>query len=162
MFGFLKSPAKQDPINPRISASTSTSPLHSGAGSEKQNAITPARRTSSEPVLMTADIKSKLIDDDDDDDDYFGIRASSTANKNKNNNARGKKGLDDMSVQELEDYAVSQAEETTKSVNNCLKIAEDIREDGAQTLETLHKQGEQIHRTHVMAADMDRDLHKVT
>lgn len=165
MFGFLKSPAKQDPINSRISASTSTSPLHSGAASEKQNAITPARRTSSEPVLMTADIKSKLIDDDD-DDDYFGKRASSTANKNrnknKNNNARGKKGLDDMSVQELEDYAVNQAEETTKSVNNCLEIAEDIREDGAQTLETLHKQGEQIHRTHVMAADMDRDLHKVT
>lgn len=167
MFGFLKSPAKQDPINSGSSASTSASPLYLGAGSVKQNAITPTRRTSSEPVLVTADMKSKLIDDDDDDgDDYFGKRASSTANKNrnrnKNNNARGKKGHDDMSVQELEDYAVNQAEETTRSVNNCLKIAEDIREDGAQTLETLNKQGEQIHRTHVMAADMDRDLHKVT
>lgn len=163
MLGFLKSPAKQGPVNSGTSASTSASLLHSGAGSAKQNPITPARRTSSEPVLLTADIKSKLIDDEDNDyNDYFGKRASSTANKNrsKNNNVRGKKGLDDMSVQELEDYAVNQAEETTKSVNNCLKIAEDIRDDGAQTLETLNKQGEQIHRTHVMAVDMDRDLHK--
>ena len=65
-----------------------------------------------------------------------------------------------MSVQELEKYAVNQSQETTKSVNNCLRIAEDIRSDATQTLETLHKQGEQIHRTHVMAADMERDLSK--
>lgn len=72
-----------------------------------------------------------------------------------------KLNFDDMSVQELEDYAVNQAEDTTRSVNNCLKIAEDIRKDGAKTLETLHQQGEQIHRTHEMAVEMDRDLSKV-
>ncbi|XP_031123162.1 putative SNAP25 homologous protein SNAP30 [Ipomoea triloba] len=71
-----------------------------------------------------------------------------------------KLNFDDMSVQELEDYAVNQAEDTTRSVNNCLKIAEDIRKDGAKTLETLHQQGEQIHRTHEMAVEMDRDLSK--
>ncbi|CAH9119820.1 unnamed protein product [Cuscuta europaea] len=68
--------------------------------------------------------------------------------------------LDSMTVQELENYAVNQAEETTKSVSNCLKIAEDIRQDGARTLEMLHQQGEQIHRTHEMAVEMDRDLSK--
>ncbi|EPS65928.1 hypothetical protein M569_08848, partial [Genlisea aurea] len=66
--------------------------------------------------------------------------------------------LDQMSKQELESYAVDRAEETTKSVNNCLKIAEDIKQDAGRTLETLHEQGDQIHRTHDMAADMDRDL----
>ena len=66
-----------------------------------------------------------------------------------------------MSVQELESYAVNKAEDTTKSVNNCLKIAEDIRQDATRTLDTLHQQGEQIHRTHMMAADMDKDLSKV-
>ncbi|KAL7098981.1 hypothetical protein ACP275_09G053300 [Erythranthe tilingii] len=59
---------------------------------------------------------------------------------------------------ELEEYAVSKAEETTKTVNNCLKIAEDIREDASRTLVNLHQQGEQITRTHMVAADMDRDL----
>ncbi|KAL7139372.1 hypothetical protein ABFS83_09G046000 [Erythranthe nasuta] len=59
---------------------------------------------------------------------------------------------------ELEEYAFSKAEETTKTVNNCLKIAEDIREDASRTLVNLHQQGEQITRTHMVAADMDRDL----
>ncbi|EYU29393.1 hypothetical protein ABFS82_09G047700 [Erythranthe guttata] len=61
-------------------------------------------------------------------------------------------------LQELEEYAVSKAEETTKTVNNCLKIAEGIREDASRTLVNLHQQGEQITRTHMVAADMDRDL----
>ncbi|KAL2906682.1 putative SNAP25 homologous protein SNAP30 [Bienertia sinuspersici] len=69
-------------------------------------------------------------------------------------------GLENKSTQELESYAVNKAEETTKSVNNCLKIAEDIREDATKTLETLHQQGEQIHRTHQMAAGIDQDLSK--
>lgn len=107
--------------------------------------MTPARRTSSEPALIP----------DDDSDDYLG-RGSSSASRNKQ-----KSDLDGMSVQELEGYAVNKAEDTTKSVNNCLKIAEDIRQDATSTLETLHQQGEQIHRTHVMAADMERDLSKV-
>merc|ERR1711974_32445 len=61
---------------------------------------------------------------------------------------------------ELEHYAVDQAEETTDSVNNCLKIAEGIREDAGKTLDTLHAQGEQIHRTHEKAAEMEKDLSK--
>ncbi|CAA2998232.1 Hypothetical predicted protein [Olea europaea subsp. europaea] len=67
-----------------------------------------------------------------------------------------------MSVQELESYAVNQAEETTKFVNNYVKIAEDIRQDASWILDTLHQQGEQIHRTHEMAVDMDHDLSRMT
>uniref|UniRef100_A0A7N0TSQ0 t-SNARE coiled-coil homology domain-containing protein n=1 Tax=Kalanchoe fedtschenkoi TaxID=63787 RepID=A0A7N0TSQ0_KALFE len=69
-------------------------------------------------------------------------------------------GLENQSVQELEHYAAFKAQETTSTVNNCLKIAEDIRGDATRTLDMLHQQGEQINRTHMMAADMDKDLHK--
>ncbi|KAL0420905.1 UNVERIFIED_CONTAM: putative SNAP25 homologous protein SNAP30 [Sesamum latifolium] len=107
---------------------------------EKKNTAAPARRASSEPSLGLPD----------DPEDYFG-----KAPKNKQ-----KQDFDSMSQQELESYAVNQSEETTKSVNNCLRIAEDIRQDATRTLDTLHEQGEQIHRTHVMAANMDKDLSK--
>lgn len=68
--------------------------------------------------------------------------------------------LNDMSVQELENYAVNRSQETTKSVDNCLRIAQDIRQDATKTLDMLHAQGEQITRTHNMAVDMDKDLSK--
>lgn len=142
MFGFRKN----------TPASTNTSPLHSNAETNNPSTTTPAR-SSSEPMLMGPD--------DDDDDDYFG-RGKPTKNRNQNkNSSNGKKDLDSMSVQELEDYAVDQAKQTTKSVDNCLKIAEDIKQDATRTLDMLHEQGEQINRTHMMAVDMDRDLSKV-
>ncbi|PQP91606.1 uncharacterized protein Pyn_30532 [Prunus yedoensis var. nudiflora] len=68
------------------------------------------------------------------------------------------KGIENQSVQELEKYAVYKAEETTQSVNNCLRIAENIREDATKTLDMLHAQGEQITRTHMAAVDIDKDL----
>ncbi|RVW31683.1 SNAP25-likeous protein SNAP33 [Vitis vinifera] len=71
------------------------------------------------------------------------------------------RGIENQSVQELENYAVYKAEENTKMVNNCLKIAEDIREDATKTLVTLHQQGQQITRTHMNAADIDHDLSRV-
>ncbi|KAH8487263.1 hypothetical protein H0E87_026013 [Populus deltoides] len=67
-------------------------------------------------------------------------------------------GLENQSVQELENYAVYKAEETTKSVNGCLKIAEDMREGATRTLITLHQQGEQITKTHDVAVEIDHDL----
>ncbi|KAL6537840.1 SNAP25 protein snap30 [Orobanche minor] len=147
MFGFRKSPIEKPPRQ----KSVDSNPFDSDTELDHKNTtatttINPSRRTCSEPTLP--------IPDDDDDDDYFGRGSSSLpAHKQK----RERKS---MSVQELEGYAVNQAQETTKSVNNCLKIAVDIREDATRTLDTLHQQGEQIHRTHVMAADMDRDLSK--
>ncbi|KAL2465097.1 SNAP25-like proteinous protein SNAP33 [Abeliophyllum distichum] len=83
---------------------------------------------------------------------------TSAARNKYRNDFRESGGLEAQSVQELEDYSVYKAEETTKSVDNCLKIAEDIREDATKTLVTLHQQGEQITRTHMVAADMDHDL----
>ncbi|MCD9641837.1 Synaptosomal-associated protein 47 [Datura stramonium] len=132
MFGFKK---------PKDSATANTTPSHA----DESNGIQPGRRTSSEPSLVTSD-----------GDDFGTSSSSGTRNKHKSKT----EDFDNMSVQELEGYAVNQAKETTSSVNNCLRIAEDIRQEGAQTLDTLHKQGEQIHRTHMMAVDMDRDLSK--
>lgn len=86
---------------------------------------------------------------------------SSAAKSRYKNNFRDSGGLENQSVQELENYAAYRAEETTQTVNNCLKLAEDIREDATKTLVTLHQQGEQISRTHMVAADMDHDLSRV-
>jgi synaptosomal-associated protein 25 len=64
----------------------------------------------------------------------------------------------DQSVQELEDYTITKARETTHKVKDCVRAAEAIREDATQTLKTLHRQGEQIARSHHLAADIERDL----
>lgn len=102
--------------------------------------INAGRRTCSEPMLITPDF--------DDEDKY-------------KNGFRDSGGLQSQTTEELENYAVYKAEETTKGVNSCLKIAEDIRSDATRTLEMLHTQGEQINRTHVMAVEMDKDLSRV-
>ncbi|PNT74822.1 hypothetical protein BRADI_1g22572v3 [Brachypodium distachyon] len=67
-------------------------------------------------------------------------------------------GFENQSVQELESYAEYKADETTQRVNDCLRLAENIREGATNTLITLHKQGEQINRTHETAANIDQDL----
>ncbi|CAJ1975341.1 unnamed protein product [Sphenostylis stenocarpa] len=83
----------------------------------------------------------------------------SSAHRNRyKNDFRDSGGLESQSVQELENYAAYKAEETTKSVNGCLKIAEEMREDATKTLVMLHQQGEQITRSHHVAADIDHDL----
>ncbi|XXG55632.1 hypothetical protein AAC387_Pa03g3256 [Persea americana] len=82
----------------------------------------------------------------------------SAAKNRYKNDFRDSGGLENQSVQELEGYAVYKAEETTKAVHGCLKIAEEIREDATNTLVMLHQQGEQITRTHQTAANIDRDL----
>lgn len=67
-------------------------------------------------------------------------------------------GFERQSVQELEKYAVQQAEETTHKINASLKVAEEIREVSSKTLVNLHQQGEQITRTHLTATSIDQDL----
>lgn len=116
---------------------------HSDDESDKKRTSKPTR-TSSEPVLIKPDFNDDM---------------SAARNKTRNG-FRNKEELDMMSQQELEGYAVDRAEDTTKSVNNCLKIAENIREDATRTLDTLHEQGDQIHRTHQKAVDIDQDLSK--
>eukprot|EP00250_Pteridium_aquilinum_P035748 c9888_g1_i1 orf=232-1602(+) len=66
--------------------------------------------------------------------------------------------LEQKSVQELEGYAVQKSEDTTKRIQNCLKVAEDIKGDATRTLISLHEQGEQMRRTHELAHDIDQNL----
>ncbi|XVE85770.1 hypothetical protein DITRI_Ditri17bG0117600 [Diplodiscus trichospermus] len=54
----------------------------------------------------------------------------------------------------------TKAEDTTNTVNNCLRIAENIREDATRKLDTLHQQGQQIERTHQVAVEIDKDLNR--
>lgn len=69
-----------------------------------------------------------------------------------------KQDLEYKSMQELEGYALQKSEETTSTVQNCLKVAEDIKGDATRTLLSLHEQGEQIRKTHEVAIDIDQNL----
>ncbi|PWA70829.1 target SNARE coiled-coil-like domain-containing protein [Artemisia annua] len=72
----------------------------------------------------------------------------SYASKNKyKNDFVDSGGIENQDVQELEHYAAYKSEETTKTINSALKIAENIREDATKTLITLHHQ-----------ADIEQDL----
>ncbi|RDX66441.1 putative SNAP25-likeous protein SNAP30, partial [Mucuna pruriens] len=143
MFGFRKAPPPTEP------------PL---TEPDKQTTLSADRRTSSEPIPSVPKSKGNYYDDDDDD---WGKKPSSITSKDKDrykNGFRDSGGLENQSVQELENYAVYKAEETTNSVNNCLRIAEDIKEDATRTLEMLNQQGEQITRTHNMVVETEKDL----
>ena len=129
----------------------------------KDNKNSSTKKASSERALVSLENTNPF------DDDVVANKNSSSssyalrlADRNRyKNDFRDSGGLENQSVQELESYAVYKAEETTKSVNNCLKIAENIREDATKTLVTLHQQGEQITRSHYVAADIDQDLSRV-
>uniref|UniRef100_A0A1D1YEP4 SNAP25 ous protein SNAP33 n=1 Tax=Anthurium amnicola TaxID=1678845 RepID=A0A1D1YEP4_9ARAE len=121
-------------------------------------------RTSSAPV--TNKLNSKISPISYNEDENRGASSSSdstysgfSAGRNRyKNDFRDSGGFENQSVQELENYAVYKAEETTEKVNSCLKIAEDIKEDASRTLVTLHQQGEQITQTHFTAANIEHDL----
>eukprot|EP00249_Psilotum_nudum_P022997 c28719_g1_i1 orf=515-1990(+) len=66
--------------------------------------------------------------------------------------------LESGTVQELEDYALQKSKDTTDHIQNCLKVAENIKGDATTTLLTLHQQGEQIQRTHDVAVEIDQHL----
>lgn len=155
MFGFRKSPntnvVKQNSVEPGSLAKAN--PFDSDSDSDTKNTLTTARRTSSEPVLPYVNAATLS-----DDEGRGGISGGYAARNKYKNDFRDSGGMENQSVQELENYAAYKSEETTKSVNSCLKIAEDIRDDASKTLVTLHHQGEQITRTHNMAANIDQDL----
>ncbi|KAG6401788.1 hypothetical protein SASPL_138653 [Salvia splendens] len=108
-------------------------------------------RTSSEPPLFTSNLSTNHFDDEE-------RNSSSSSQRRYKNGFSDSGGLENQSIQELENCAAYRAEETTKAVNNCLKIAGDIRETASETLVTLHQQGEQIAKTHMVAAEIDHDL----
>ncbi|KAH9315184.1 hypothetical protein KI387_023811 [Taxus chinensis] len=60
-----------------------------------------------------------------------------------------------------EDHAnktLQQCEETTATVENCKKLAEEMEEEAAKTLANLYEQGQLIRRTHNVAVDIDHHL----
>lgn len=171
MFGLRKSPlkvAKHNSVDPGYPVQASSNPFdneidhkHKHDHKQKHNS---SRKTSPEPALVTPNFGTNPFDDDEGkttSSSLYSNVPASTARKNYKNDFRDSGGLENQSVQELENYAVYKSEETTKTVKSCLKIAEDMREDATQTLVSLHQQGEQITRTHMVAADIDHDLSRV-
>ncbi|KAL8150644.1 hypothetical protein V2J09_020452 [Rumex salicifolius] len=165
MLNFKKSPlqklSKHSSVDPPITRGKFSNPFDSDDESDNKPTLAPAKRTTSEPSLISQGSNTNPFDDYDAPSGEGKQSATSYgyAQRNKyKNDFRDSGGLENQSVQELESYAVYKSEETTKTVNSCLRIAEDIREDATRTLVTLHQQGEQITRTHQAAADIDHDL----
>ncbi|KAJ4713132.1 SNAP25-likeous protein SNAP33 [Melia azedarach] len=121
----------------------------------KKSPLRTAKHNSVDPGYP---VSSRANPFDSDDEILQDIPLIHQARNRYKNDFRDSGGLENQSVQELEDYAAYNAEETTKAVHGCLKIAEEIREDATKTLVTLHHQGEQITRTHYTAASIDHDL----
>ncbi|CAN8264829.1 unnamed protein product [Cochlearia groenlandica] len=161
MFGMRRSPAKLSKHNSADpgfhKSSTKPNPFDSDDESDNKHTLNPSNRTTSEPSLadMTNPFDGNVVEKG------HSSSKQSVASNSKyqyKNNFRDSGGVENQSVQELEGYAVYKAEETTKSVQGCLKVAEDIRGDATRTLVMLHEQGEQITRTHQQAVEIDHDL----
>ncbi|XP_030531609.1 SNAP25 homologous protein SNAP33-like isoform X2 [Rhodamnia argentea] len=164
MFGSKKSPlklAKHSSVDNGHPVTSGSNPFGSDDEVDNKHNLKTSRRTSSEPTLGPPEPSVNSYNDHSQkgtsSSSYSSSLTYATRNRYKNN-FQDSGGLENQSVQELEGYAVYKAEETTKSVNGCLKIAEDMREDATKTLVMLHQQGEQITRSHAIAVDIDHNL----
>ncbi|XP_042438737.1 SNAP25 homologous protein SNAP33-like [Zingiber officinale] len=145
---------QQQHVKPGLSRST---PNDSVSDSELEVNSVPAKHSSAS-VVSTTKFNSSQFEYDKDEGRGASYMGFSVERNKYKNDFRDAGGIENQSVQELENYAVYKAEETTSKLNGVLKIAEEIREDASKTLVTLHQQGEQITRTHQSAADIDHDL----
>lgn len=159
---------RKSPINvARHGSAQPANPINSNENLDKRQKHKSSRITSSHQATVAPNPRSNLFDDhlekEIDSSSYSSSSSSyswSSRNRYKND-FQDSGGIENQTVEELENYAAYKAEDTTNSVNNCLKIAEDMREDATRTLVALHQQGEQITRTHVVTADIDNDLSRV-
>ncbi|CAN4099390.1 unnamed protein product [Withania somnifera] len=162
MHGLKKSPFHRNDRkkfeDPVVHGTSGSNPFDSDDESDKKQTTKPSKRTSSEPSAATPNLSTNPFDDDEIKETNSLAYSTLTERNKYKNDFQESGGFENQTVEELENYAVYRSEETTKSVNNCLKIAEDMREDATKTLITLHQQGEQITRTHMTAADIDHDL----
>lgn len=155
MFGFMKGFGKNSGSPPP----SSSNPFDSDT--QADNKLT--KRAASEPFLTVPnDLNGRQRGGSSSSSSSSSPYNSAAARGRYKNDFKESGGLENQSTQELENYAVYKSEETTNTVNNCLRIAEDIRDDATRTLDMLHAQGEQITRTHVMVADTDKDLNRVS
>lgn len=169
MIGIKNSPlhrfAKPSSARSKVPSNTSSNPFDSDDESDRKPKQGSATKPPSAPPKDLPN--SSMTNPFDDDVDNREREESSSTSKYSFTYAQRNKykndfydagGVDNQSVEDLEHYAAYKAEDTTKSVDNCLRIAEGIRDDATKTLVTLHQQGEQIRRTHEEAASMDYDL----
>ncbi|KVH98481.1 Target SNARE coiled-coil domain-containing protein [Cynara cardunculus var. scolymus] len=117
-------------------------PFDSDDEFDKKSTLNQTRRTSSEPALLVPDSRASLFDDDEvkGTSGSSGYKLSYASRNKYKNDFVDSGGIENQDVQELEEYAAYKAEETTKTVNSALKIAENIREDATKTMITLHQQ----------------------
>lgn len=152
---------KQASFDPGLPGRQRSNPFDSDDETENRQSLFSSKRTS-DPPLATHNVSSNPFDDDNNSGSSASSYSLSSGRSRYKNDFRDAGGLENQTVQELENYSVYKAEETTETVNNCLKIAEDMREGATKTLVTLHQQGDQISRTHAVAADIDHDLSRVS
>ncbi|KAJ6672525.1 SYNAPTOSOMAL ASSOCIATED PROTEIN [Salix viminalis] len=163
MFYSKKSPLKiseHNKADPECPAPSRSNPFEYENEVGTKKTLKPSRKTSSESDLTTPKFSTNPFDNDEErglSSSSTHSLASSTRHKYKDDFLNSG-GLENQPDQELENYAVYKAEETSKAVNGCLKIAEEMREGATTTLITLHQQGEQITKTHSVAVEIDHDL----
>lgn len=138
--------------------SSAPNPFDSDDESSAKKTLKPSQRTSSDPTLVTPNRSTNPFNGEGKQTASSSQSLIYSSRSRYKNDFRDSGGVENQSVQELEDYAVYKAEETTKTANSCLKIAEEMRETATNTMVNLHQQGEQITRTHRVAAEIDHDL----
>ncbi|KAF3505118.1 hypothetical protein F2Q69_00045278 [Brassica cretica] len=145
---------------PSSASASKSNPFDSDDESDddnKKHTLKPSNKISPQPCLPTTKKDHSFNPFDDDvvaDDEEVEKRLKPSFK----NHFRDSGGVENQTVQELESYAVYKSEETTKTVQGCLKVAQGIRSDATRTLVMLNEQGEKITRTHHKAVDIDHDL----
>ncbi|KAL0736340.1 hypothetical protein Bca4012_012550 [Brassica carinata] len=159
MFG-LKKPLerlyKHKPADSAFHPSSNSNPFDSDDEFEdNKHTLKPSNKISPQPSVPT---KKNHSFNPFDDEEEVEKRFTSSSKPSFKNQFRDSGGVENQTVQELESYAVYKSEETTKTVQGCLKVAQGIRSDATRTLVMLNEQGEKITRTHQKALDIDHDL----
>lgn len=157
----LNKTTKQASVDPGFPGRHRSNPFDSDDELENKHRLI-SSKTTSDPLLAKREVSSNPFDEDNNSGSSASSYPLSSSRSRYKNDFRDAGGLENQTVQELENYSVYKAEETTETVNNCLKIAEDMREGATKTLVTLHQQGDQLTRTHAVAADIDHDLSRVS
>ncbi|KAL1196777.1 SNAP25 homologous protein SNAP33 [Cardamine amara subsp. amara] len=164
MFGLKKHRerlSKNKPADSGFHLSSKSNPFDSDdeLDDTTTHTLKPSNRISPEPSVAAKKFSLNPFDDDDEVEKRFtSLSKLSDAKSRYRNDFRDSGAVENQTVQELESYAVYKSEETTKSVQGCLKVAEDIRSDATRTLVMLNEQGEKITRTHQKAVDIDYHL----
>lgn len=96
-----------------------------------------------------------------DEDELFSYSSSKPKPGYNNGGGEDSEEFVNQAVLDLEKHAVKKSQETTSTLKNCLRVAEDTMGIGAQTLISLHEQGVQIERTHEKAVHIDQHLSRV-